>query len=416
MTEAPRFDLDEGGLEIISMGGDHAVGAMIRKARIFGDLSADDAAVLARRAWAYKAETGTEILNEGECGGRLFLLIDGSVEIFKNDEQGHPQRITTIRPGATLGEMSLLDDLPFSATARVAIPATLIMLRKDEFDRLAEEHPQLHLRVLRRIATEMSLRLRKTTNTLGAYVGRVADLTESLHGALANNKSKTALLASMSHDLRTPLNAIIGFSELFEEEEETRERESGGSDIKRIQVAGRHMLSLINNILDFAKMEAGKMTFVPTRFTLRAVLAELETIVRPLARSRHNQLHIDDNNTELFTDKTKLMQILINLLGNACKFTDNGAIHLRIVAHHDQIEFAVQDTGIGIPADQLARLFQVFEQANNAAQNGLSGSGLGLHLSQLFAQKLGGGITVHSREGKGSTFTLTLPYKIEHVG
>lgn len=230
------------------------------------------------------------------------------------------------------------------------------------------------------------------------------------------NEAKGQFLANMSHELRTPLNAIIGYAELIEEEFEYPEEiepDAVVTDVRRIRNSGSHLLALINDILDLSKIEAGKMESINEQIDLTALLEELENTLEPLAKANKNTLTLRDDTADLvlFTDCVRLRQILLNLLSNACKFTLDGEVALQVREDraHDTILFEVRDTGIGMSEEKLQLIFEAFTQADNSTTRRYGGTGLGLSLSRHLANMLGGEIEVESEEGKGSTFTLSLP-------
>ncbi len=232
--------------------------------------------------------------------------------------------------------------------------------------------------------------------------------------AEAANQAKSRFLANMSHELRTPLNAIIGYSELLAEDAVERGDEPQAEDLARIRQAGRHLLELINQVLDLAKVEAGKSEVTRERFALGELLSGVAETVRPLAEANGNRLELSDGaGGELESDLTKLRQILLNLLSNACKFTRDGTVSLsaeRFVRDGAEwLRLRVADTGIGLEPDQLGRIFEPFSQADGSTTRRYGGTGLGLTISRRFAELLGGGISVESEPGRGATFTVELP-------
>lgn len=232
------------------------------------------------------------------------------------------------------------------------------------------------------------------------------------------NQAKSAFLANMSHELRTPMNAIIGYSEMLIEEAAELEPEEFVPDLLKIKAAGKHLLGLINDVLDLSKIEAGKMTLYLEEFDLVEIVAELVGTIQPLLDRNGNQLQLDcpaDIGT-MTADLTKVRQCLLNLLSNASKFTDHGQIGLRVsrvvAGPEERLRIAVRDTGIGMTAAQMSRLFQSFSQADSSTTRRYGGTGLGLAISRQFARQMGGDITVASEPGRGSTFTLELPRRV----
>ncbi|NJN18643.1 MAG: ammonium transporter [Oscillochloris sp.] len=241
------------------------------------------------------------------------------------------------------------------------------------------------------------------------------DLIAAKEAAEAASRAKSTFLANMSHELRTPLNAIIGYSEMLREEADDLGYDDFSPDLEKIRTAGKHLLELINNILDLSKIEAGRMELFNEIFSIDQMLNDVLVTVRPLIEQRGNQFVIerDPQHGMMHADLTKIRQVLLNLLSNAAKFTENGTITLRVAKHDteygDLIRFSVSDTGIGMSEEQVGRLFQEFMQADASTTRRYGGTGLGLALSKRFAQMMGGDIGVASALGTGSTFTVTLP-------
>lgn len=229
------------------------------------------------------------------------------------------------------------------------------------------------------------------------------------------NQAKSNFLATMSHELRTPLNAILGFSELLQEEAEELGVPSFITYLDRIHTAGGHLLGLVNDILDLSKIEAGKMTLIPEVFALTDVIASATTTIRPLMEKNHNvlQVRLADDLGSIYADQTKIRQVLLNLLGNAAKFTAQGTVTLEAIRQADAagpwIVFRVIDTGIGMSAEQMEHLFQEFRQGDPSSTRKYGGTGLGLALSQRLTQIMDGEIVVESTLGAGSIFTFRLP-------
>ena len=244
-------------------------------------------------------------------------------------------------------------------------------------------------------------------------VERTAQLEKAHDEAIKANMIKSQFLANMSHELRTPLNAIIGYSEMLKEEAEELDEPIFAEDLGKISKAGNHLLSLINDILDISKIEAGKMDIHFETCELTELIQDVIATITLLIEGNHNQLEIQCEQGEITTDVTKLRQILLNLLSNANKFTSAGMINLNIYRERrDDVEgysFRVQDTGIGMSAEQLEKLFQPFMQADSSTTRKYGGTGLGLAISQRFCTLINGDIRVESELGAGSTFTCWIP-------
>jgi signal transduction histidine kinase/ActR/RegA family two-component response regulator len=242
-----------------------------------------------------------------------------------------------------------------------------------------------------------------------------AEAENSKHQAEQANKIKSEFLAKMSHELRTPLNAIIGITEMMQEDAQEFDDEDYIEPLGRVVRAGKHLLSLINDILDLSKIEAGKMELYPENFELTLFIKDIERIVEPLVNKNTNQMvvSIDSKIKHMYADSTRVKQILLNLLSNACKFTDKGKICLLVspalIEKKSAISFSVIDEGIGMNDDQLGMLFQDFQQVDSSSTRKYEGTGLGLSISLKFAELMGGNITVSSESNKGSIFTVTLP-------
>ncbi|HWI65545.1 MAG TPA: ATP-binding protein [Symbiobacteriaceae bacterium] len=245
-----------------------------------------------------------------------------------------------------------------------------------------------------------------------ALVDRLEHTNEQLEHA---NRARSAFLANMSHELRTPLNAILGYSEMLRDEAEENGQTDVVADLQRIWSAGRHLLTLVSDVLDLSKIDAGRMTVQLEPIAVSALIHEAVATVQPLAAKNRNIIAVDcpaDPGT-MVTDPTRVRQILLNLLSNAAKFTDHGLITLQVrhfrEAGRGWYTLRVTDTGIGMTPEQLARLFQDFVQADSSTARKYGGTGLGLAICRRLCRLLGGDVTVTSEYGKGSTFTVTLP-------
>ena len=232
------------------------------------------------------------------------------------------------------------------------------------------------------------------------------------------NRAKSTFLANMSHELRTPLNAIIGYSEMLAEDAQDAGQEATVADLKKIHSAGKHLLSLINDVLDLSKIEAGKMELLLEDFELRQAIDDVVSTVRPLVEQNANLLDVecDPDLGRVHADVTRVRQVLFNLLSNACKFTERGRIGLVVRREHeaggDMIRFAVSDTGIGMSGEQVGKLFEAFTQADASTTRKYGGTGLGLVISRRLCQMMGGDISVASTLGEGTTFTAHMPAEV----
>ncbi len=248
---------------------------------------------------------------------------------------------------------------------------------------------------------------------------RTAQLKASMAEAEKANKAKSTFLANMSHELRTPLNAIIGYSEMLIEEAEDLEPEEFVPDLDKIQSSGEHLLGLINDILDLSKIEAGKMELYLETCNIKQEIDDVVATIQPLINKNANTLILScpENIGNMEIDITKLRQNLFNLLSNASKFTENGQIHLTVERYQKQnldwLKFEVKDTGIGMSAEQMAKLFQAFSQADTSTTRKFGGTGLGLAITKKFCEIMGGKIEVTSECGKGSNFTIHLPAQVK---
>lgn len=262
-------------------------------------------------------------------------------------------------------------------------------------------------------ATEAELR--QSRNDLERRVAeRTAELAVARDQALEANRTKSAFLANMSHELRTPLNAVIGYSEMLADDAKEGGYMSIAPDLKKIKTAGMHLLNLINEVLDLAKIEAGKVSISVDEFDIADLIEEAAGAVRPLMNSDTTlQVHCEAGLGLMSSDEMKLRQALMNLLSNACKFTEKGTIDV-IAGRIERdgvcwIKIAVIDTGIGIAPEQLSKLFSDFYQVDRSTTRKYGGTGLGLAISRRFCQMLGGDIVVESRLHLGSTFTILVP-------
>ncbi len=254
-----------------------------------------------------------------------------------------------------------------------------------------------------------------TENLQKEVEAQTREAVEAREIAQEANQAKSAFLANMSHELRTPLNAIIGYSEMLQEEARDDGNESYLPDLSKILVSGRHLLELINGVLDLAKIESGKMDVYLEEFDVAELVKGVEGTILPLVRKNSNQIELSglDDLGRMHSDVTKLRQMLFNLLSNACKFTQEGEVRLeaeRITeAGEDWLHLRVTDSGIGMNEEQLAKVFDEFSQADASTTKEYGGTGLGLPITKKFCEMLGGSIIATSEPGQGSTFEIRLP-------
>ncbi len=241
------------------------------------------------------------------------------------------------------------------------------------------------------------------------------DLARAKDDADEANKHKSIFLANMSHELRTPLNAIIGYSELLKEDADTENNKGLLTDLNNIHSSGQHLLHLVNDILDLSKIEAGRSNNENENIIINDLISDIASLSHPLAEQNNNTMDVtvDKNIGNAFLDKTKLKQILLNLISNACKFTQNGVINLIAKKVSDnsnyQLIFEVKDSGIGISSRDIEHIFDPFSQADQSTKKKYGGTGLGLSITNQLCKTMSGSLTVSSSPGEGSIFIVTLP-------
>ena len=338
----------------------------------------------------------------GTVGGAGLLLLVGVVALVARRVAAPLQQLTRSAAELEAGQMDRERLSP-------------LLRRGDEvgdlgrgFTRMAEE-----IRKREESLAAWNANLEKTVAARTAELKHaVEDAEEAREQAQEANKTKSAFLANMSHELRTPMNAIIGYSEMLLEEAEDTGEKWMEPDLQKILSSAKHLLQLINDILDLSKIEAGRMTVFLEPVNIAQTAKDVAATVEPLVAKNSNtfELQCAPAAGSMRTDLTKLRQTLFNLLSNASKFTENGKITLAIQSRPDgMVSFAVTDTGIGMTPEQMGKLFGEFVQADASTTRKYGGTGLGLAISRKFCRLLGGDITVESAPGKGSTFTAILP-------
>jgi signal transduction histidine kinase/CheY-like chemotaxis protein len=313
--------------------------------------------------------------------------------------------------GLSVHERVLALQAFLAVTPLSALILSAVVTARRRAERMLAEHNQT-------LEQQVGERTRELSQTLDHLAHATREAQEARATAEEANRAKSQFLANMSHELRTPLNAIIGYSEMLQEEATDLGSEDLTSDLEKINAAGKHLLALINDILDLSKIEAGRMELYLETFELSTMLQDIEATIRPLVEKNANTLvvHRPDNPGAMRADLTKVRQSLFNLLSNASKFTQRGTISLDMTREAvngvDWVTFCVSDTGIGMTPEQIAKLFQPFTQADVSTTRQYGGTGLGLTITQRFCQLMGGDIAVASALGQGSTFTIKLPAQV----
>ncbi len=369
---------------------------------------------------------GAVIFAEGDEGHDLYLLQSGRVQITARGDDPESPPLRTLEAPDWFGELSLLTHSPRSATVTALSDVTVWRLPGKVFDQLLERHHELARAVIQMLCARVWEKDREFLgqSALALSYARLSRELEEKKGLLEEvSRHKSAFLARMSHELRTPLNAIIGFAEVLLDEELAPSEDDQREFLGHILASGRHLLGLINEVLDLSKIEAGKMDLRRSRVEAGALIEEVAASVKALAAEKQISLStaIAPALPPLWGDQAKVRQVLLNLVGNALKFTPAGGtvgIGARYVPAGGQdsssderggrMEISVADTGIGIPPEEQERIFQEFQQVPGA-EGKEQGTGLGLALAKRLVELHGGTIRVQSAPGQGSTFTFTLP-------
>ncbi len=379
------------------------------------------------------------VVEDGERLGTIYLTAD---------MQLYERLARYVGIGVLILAVALLVALMLSSRLQQVVSKPILDLA--ETTRRVSDGKDYSVRAIKHTQDEIGFLIDQFNEMLAQIEKRDQDLhrvneqmVESEQRALAATKAKSQFLANMSHELRTPLNAIIGYSEMLQEEAEDLEQKEFVPDLQKIQAAGKHLLALINDILDLSKIEAGKMTLYLETFDVGTMVRDVVATIQPLVSKNSNKLEVDcpSHVGTMRADLTKVRQTLFNLLSNACKFTEKGALRIEVrktgespplqetessraseaqagnvpghAASGPFIQFCVSDTGIGMSRQQLARLFEAFSQADASTTRRYGGTGLGLAISRKFCQMMAGDLTVESEQGKGSTFRVVLPAVVE---
>lgn len=307
-----------------------------------------------------------------------------------------------------------LEKKVLARTAELIQTNRLLEEARNELERRVEERTAELSKINQQL--QLEIEARKQIETALHRAKQEAELSKQV--AEEANMAKSRFLANMSHELRTPLNAIIGYSEILQEDAEEQGLEDFITDLQKIDSAGKHLLSLINDVLDLSKIEAGKMELTPETFSLKQTIDDVIHMIHPLIEKKYNTLQTDypDDLGNTYNDSVKLKQILFNLLSNAAKFTENGCIQIVVRRVQKQAQewflFTLVDNGIGMTDEQQEKLFTPFTQADTSTTRKYGGTGLGLTITKKFVELMGGTIEVQSEFGKGSQFTIYLPTQI----
>lgn len=266
-------------------------------------------------------------------------------------------------------------------------------------------------KMMQRLSTQTTELEQHRENLQSEVEIRTQELIVARDTALTANRHKTEFLANISHELRTPLQAIIGYTDLVKEDLEMECMDQQSEDLGKAIRSAHTLLGLINNILDLAKIEAGRMDLYIQSVNMDSLVNDTIETIEPMAKANGNQLKLERGSlsSTLNLDRQKMMQVFLNLLSNACKFTKNGEIIFSIENSDSHLNFSVKDTGIGIPKDKLDFIFQQFTQVDGSHTRKFEGTGLGMAITQSFCQMMGAEIRVESQEGKGSCFTVSIP-------
>jgi signal transduction histidine kinase/ActR/RegA family two-component response regulator len=420
-TAALTFDVQSSGQEILAAlkAYPHIVAACIfdRRGRVFSSYAREGEPEQCRAGssleprHAFSGDRLTlyrPIVHDGEALGTVFIGSDMDALYARLQQY--------LLAGTVVIVCALALAFLLSSRLQRNISGPILTLARLE-TRVSRER-DYSLRAVRETDDELGVLIDGFNEMLDQIQARDAELTVAVAAADRANRAKSAFLANVSHELRTPLNAVIGYSEMLEEEVVERGAQDLVPDLKRINTAGRHLLGLINDVLDLSKIEAGKMELSLETFDLRQVVSEIEAIIQPLIQKHANALTVRcaDDVSAVHADPTRIRQILYNILSNAAKFTERGVITLDVSREagepDDWIVYRISDTGIGMTPEQQSRLFQAFSQAGASTASKYGGTGLGLAITRRLCQMMGGDIRVESQLGRGTTFTARHPLHV----
>jgi signal transduction histidine kinase/CheY-like chemotaxis protein len=400
----------------IPAAGHDEIGAMARTLAMFRDTLTERDRLTAEREHERKTlAAAIATISDG------FVLYDADDRIVVCNERVreiYPQRADLFQPGTSFREI-------LEAAVARSVPDLKGWTPKEWIEERLRQHSAPYSVAEHSYRNDLWVRVTQRKTHDGGTVVVYTDITElkrrqieleqAREEAETANRTKSQFLANMSHELRTPLNAIIGIAEMLYEEAQEERDGALSEPVGRIVRAGKHLLMLINDILDLSKIEAGKLDLYPEEIDVTTLIGELTKTTQPIADKNSNKLIIDcpADIGVMQADLTRVRQVLLNLLSNACKFTERGEIRFTAKSEADGsakwLVFTVADTGIGMTEEQLGRLFQEFSQADSSTTRKYGGTGLGLAISQHLCRAMGGEITVKSAPGRGAVFTVRLP-------